>query len=86
MRIFIKEAGGRRFSIPCPLALATFGINLGGFGVRIARRYVDKEIAQYMDSIDFRALALSFNELKRYKGLKIVEVKSGTGEEVTIII
>lgn len=86
MRIYIKRSNGRNFSIPVPIGFIKVAIGFGGFGISIARKYVPEDQRKYFDNIDFRELEKGFDVLKAYKGLKMVEVKSGDGTEVTIII
>jgi len=47
------------------------------------KKYVKDEDLQ---NIDFKQLSKALDELKGYKGLKLVEVKEKDGDEVTIII
>ena len=48
--------------------------------------YVSDKQKEVLDCIDFKVLAKSIKVLKNYKGLKIIEVRSKEGEEVSIII
>ena len=86
MKIYIKLNGGRSFKIPAPLVLVKVALFFGGFGVSIARRYIPKEQRQYVDCIDFREFRKGIDVLRDYKGLKMVDVKTGDGTEVTIVI
>jgi hypothetical protein len=86
MKIYVKLNNGRSFRIPAPLGLVKGLLGLGGFGVSIARRYIPEEQRQYVDCIDFDELSKGFDVLRDYKGLKIVEVKSQDGTEVTVVI
>ena len=86
MKIYIKISTGRCFKIPAPIGLIKAAISLGGFGVSIARRYIPKEQIQYIDCIDFRELRKCIDVLRNYKGLKMVDVKTEDGTEVTIVI
>lgn len=54
--------------------------------MKIAKRYVPEEQRQYIENIDLRELRKGFDVLRDYKGLKLVEVKSMDGTEVTIIV
>ena len=81
MKIYIKEKDQRGYTIPVPLGLAQFFLNrMAG---RVMKKYVKDEDLQ---NIDFKQLSKALDELKGYKGLKLVEVKEKDGDEVTIII
>jgi hypothetical protein len=86
MKIYIKTTEGRVLRFPLPMSLVKLGLSCGHYGIRAARKHVDKETLQYLEAIDFRLLGNSINELRYYKGLRIVDIKSSTGEEVSIII
>jgi hypothetical protein len=86
MRIYVKTNDGKVIRIPAPLWLVKGALGLGNFGVIIARRYGPEESRQYIDMIDFHELRKGFDILKEYKGLKLVDVKSGDGTIVEIII
>lgn len=86
MKIYIKLNNGRSFKIPAPIGLVKIALGLGGFGVSIARRYIPKEQRQYIDSIDLTELRKGFDVLRGYKGLKLVDVKTGDGTEVSVVI
>lgn len=47
------------------------------------KKYVKNE---ELENIDFKQLSKALDELKDYKGLKLVEVKEKDGDEVTIVI
>lgn len=86
MRIYVRNNDGKSYKIPAPIGLVKAALGLGNFGVTIASRYIPEEQRQYVDSIDFRELRKGLDVLKNYKGLKMVEVKTMDGTEVTIII
>ena len=86
MKIYIKLSNGRSFKIPAPIGLVKAALGLGGFGVSIAKRYIPKEQIQYIECIDFRELRKSFDVLKDYRGLQLVDVKTEDGIEVRIIV
>lgn len=86
MKIYIRTNEGRSFRIPAPLWIVKAALGLGGVGVSIGRRYISEESRPYVDAVDFRELRKGFEVLKDYKGLKLVDVKSSDGTEVTIII
>jgi hypothetical protein len=91
MRIYIKEGTGRRFCIPVPLALFRVFINIAAIWIRKSKnhKYMGK-INQLeninLENINFVQLSQSLQYLKGYRGMKIVEVKSKDGDEVTIIL
>ena len=86
LKIYVKLSNGKSFKIPAPIGLVKFALGLGGFGASIAKRYVPKEQVQYIDSIDFKELRKGMDVLKNYKGLKMVDIKTGDGTVVIIII
>ncbi|MDR3596668.1 hypothetical protein [Clostridium sp.] len=86
MKIYLKLNNGRRFKIPAPIGLIKVVLSFGDFGASIAKKYITEEQKNYIDCIDFKELRKGFDVFKEYKGLKLVEVKSGDGTEVTIII
>jgi hypothetical protein len=86
LKIYLKLNNGRRFKIPAPIGLIKVVLSFGDFGASIAKKYITEEQKNYIDCIDFKELRKGFDVLKEYKGLKLVEVKSGDGTEVTIII
>lgn len=86
MRIYIKTDDGKVFKIPAPFWLVKGALGLGSFGVAIGRRYIPEESRQYVDAVDFRELRKGLGVLKDYKGLKLVEVRSNDGTEITITI
>jgi hypothetical protein len=86
MMIYIKTNEGRRIKFPLPMSLVRFGLNCGNLAARLSKRYVDEDTLKYIESVDFKMLSKSMVELKKYKGLKLVDIKSKTGEEVTIIV
>jgi hypothetical protein len=88
MRVYIKEKTGRRFCIPVPLALFRVGINIAAIWVRKSkhRKYKYEDRIGELENINFVQLSQSLQYLKGYRGMKIVEVKSKDGDEVTIIL
>lgn len=83
MRIKIKTSG-KSFFIPFPLGLAKLGISIAGMPF-VTKRISEKN-RKYIDIINFNELAKCINDLKKYKGLRIVEVKAKDGTEVVITI
>lgn len=86
MRIYIKEGTGRRFCVPVPLALFKVGITIVAIWMRQAKKHKYNNKIKQLESINFVQLSQSLQYLKGYRGLKIVEVKSKDGDEVTIIL
>ncbi|MBR0600380.1 hypothetical protein [Sinanaerobacter chloroacetimidivorans] len=86
MRIYIRQANGRRYMIPAPIGLVKAAVSLGDFGISFARKYVPEEHRIYYDNIDFKELRKGFDVLKDYKGLKLIEVNAEDGTGVTIIV
>lgn len=86
LKIYIRLNSGKSFKILAPIILIKAALSLGGFGVYVGRRFINENQRQYIDCVDFRKLKASFNVLKAYKGLKIVEVKCKDQTEVTIIV
>lgn len=83
MKVSIIDNNGRRFTIPVPVWIIKIGLN----------SYVKQKIvehagsdAKYIENIDFDAIAQSFHELKDYKGMNIVDIKSKDGTSVTITV
>lgn len=86
MKIYIKTEEGKRFFIPAPMWLVKCALGLGGVGTAIAKKYVSEDDLKYVESVDFKELRKGFGILQQYKGLKLLEVKSSDGTEVTIIV
>ena len=86
MKVYIKTGEGKKIRVPVPLVLIRLGLSLGSIGAVIARNFVDEQTRNYLDAVDFGSLSHCFRDLKRYKGLRIVDVKSASGEEVVITI
>lgn len=83
MRIYIK-AEGRKFFIPCPFWILNFAISI--VNAPFVQRYIPEKDKKYVNIIDWRLLKKGFYDLKKYRGLKIVDVKAKDGTEVTITI
>lgn len=79
MRVIVKS-GGHKYFIPVPLCL-------GGIVIKIAMKFGCKEtLTPHQQKEILKLFKAIKKSLKGYRGLKIVEVKDATGEEVTIII
>lgn len=84
MKIFIKTPKSK---ITIPIILPLFIIKLSlKLGKRVIKKYVDEEDLKYVNSLDWDTLCIVFDELKRYKGLELVNIISHTGEIIKIII
>ncbi|MBU5591821.1 hypothetical protein KQI89_08585 [Clostridium sp. MSJ-4] len=83
--IIIIKAEGRKFKIPLPTRLLT-----SKFVLRIIKREciknMDEDQMKYLEVIDFDSISHSMRLLRKYKGLKIVDIKSKDGEAVEIIV
>lgn len=86
MRIYIREKTGRKFFIPVPLSIAGVACKIADFVLKRVDKHIDAQTKEILDCIDFDELARSLKHLKGYKGLKMAEVKSQEGHEVTIIL
>jgi hypothetical protein len=86
MKIYIKTSAGRVIRFPLPMSLVKFGLSLGDVGIRIARKHVDEETIKLMESVDLRMLSAVIGDLRDYKGLQIVDIRSRNGEEVRIVV
>jgi hypothetical protein len=82
--IYIKTDEGKKFKIPLPMWMIRLG--LSNAIIKIATKYLEPENKKYLEQINFSALSQNIGELKMYKGLKIVDVKSKDGTEVTITV
>lgn len=86
MKINIRTETGKRFYLPAPMWIVKLGLRLGNAGIRIAGKHINEETKAQLQQIDFRELSRQFEELNKYKGLKIVEIKSKDGSEITITV
>lgn len=83
MRIYVKT-NGRRFFIPVPLCVANLAISI--VQSPFIQRYIPEKDKKYVEMIDYNILKNCISDLRGYRGLKIVEVRSKDGTEVTITI
>ncbi|MEL7566246.1 MAG: hypothetical protein AAGU27_15365 [Dehalobacterium sp.] len=86
MRIYIKEKSGKRFFIPVPLSIAGLGCRIAAYAIEKSGKYLDQRQRDIIDCIDFDELARSIKYLRGYRGLKLLEVTSKDGDEVTITL
>ncbi len=84
MKIYIKE-GEKTIKIPLPTRLITSKIVIKLFAKQ-GLKYVNEDVKKYVDMIDFNALGDSMKLLRKYKGLKIVDISSADNEKVTIVL
>lgn len=86
MKIYIREKNGRRFFIPIPLSVASFGCQIASYVLEKCGDKLNEQQRDVIDCIDFHELAKSLKYLRGYRGLKLVEVTSSDGNEVTITL
>lgn len=86
MKIYIREKNGRRLFIPIPLSIAGIGCKIAAYVLEKTGKHLDNQQRDVIDCIDFDKLAKSLKYLRGYRGLKLVEVTSKNGEEVTIVL
>lgn len=84
MKIYIKNGDGKKFYIPLPMWMIKMG--LSNVTIKIVAKNLSIENKKHLEQINFKALSKNIGELKEYKGLKIVDVKSKDGSEVTITV
>lgn len=84
MKIYIKTDEGKKFYIPLPMWVIRLCLSRQVIG--IATRHIKDDYKKYLNEINFKALSGCIGELKEYKGLNIVNVKSGDGTEINITI
>lgn len=79
----------KNFSIYIPNFLLISGARIAKFTTKyLADNNVSKEgvekVNKYMDALDMDMILIAIKELKKYKGLEIVNVKAKDGTEVVI--
>lgn len=85
MKVIIKTPD-MNFKIPIVMPISLIKI-LIKFAGRMAKKYVNEEKAlMYINALDWNALSMAFDELKRYKGLEIINIKSHDGTYIKIIV
>lgn len=85
MRIVVKSKD-TNFNIPVPMFFVTTAIKSGKIVGLLDNKNIDDRTKKILNSIDFSLIARNFKDLKKYKGLNLVEVKSKDGNEVYITI
>lgn len=86
MRIRVREVNGVKLSIPFPLSLMVFMVRRCKGMLITTVKSKNRKAIEYLDYIDYEQLANAIEELKEYKGLKLVEIKSENGDEIVIEI
>lgn len=86
MWVYIRTAEGRSFRLPVPIWFVRFGLNMTPYAMKLGGDHIDDSVKKVLAAIDFKLLSQSFKELKQFKGEKIIQVKTSTGEEVEITL
>lgn len=87
MKIMVKEKGkDKAINISIPMWLVTGCIKNTRFITRIGAKGIDPKTIDIINSIDFKLIARNLKDLKKYKGLRLVEVKEKDGDEVIVEI
>lgn len=86
MKIVVKSEG-RNIRLYVPMFVITSGIRLSKYIMKHVDVDDDMNNAiKYIDCIDTKVLLTAINELKKFKGLTLVEVKASNGDHVLIKI
>ncbi len=83
--IVTVKSEGKRFKIPFPTRLLTSKLVLRIIK-RVCIKNIDEDQIKYLEAIDFDSISNSMKLLKKYKGLKIVDIKSKDGDIIEIIV
>ncbi|MGM9988683.1 MAG: hypothetical protein ACI35O_15875 [Bacillaceae bacterium] len=84
MRVRLQIEGGKKWHIPVPLSLAPFMIKAG---LKQAKRKENNEVITILSQINYHRLFRTLKkEIKEYKGLVLVDVKSGDDVHIQIIL
>ncbi|HOK62459.1 MAG TPA: hypothetical protein PK083_00885 [Soehngenia sp.] len=86
MKIYLKYSNEGKITLPIPFRLLILGLDITPYIMKKTSRYLSDQQREVLDCIDFKVLAKSMKVLKRYRGLKIVEIRSKEGEEISITI
>lgn len=87
MKIRIREKNSdKSINVTIPMWVFTSSIKHVKLITRISAKGIDPKRMAIINSIDFKLIARNFKDLKKYKGLRIVEVKEKDGDEVIIEI
>lgn len=86
MKIVVKSEE-RNIRLYVPMFVITSGIRLSKYIMKHVDVDDDRNNAiKYIDCIDTKVLLTAINELKKFKGLTLVEVKASNGDHVLIKI
>lgn len=83
--IVTVNSEGKRFKVPFPTRLLTSKLVLRIIK-RVCIKNADESQKKYLEDIDFNSISNSMKLLKKYKGLKIVDIKSKDGDVIEIIV
>lgn len=87
MKIRVRDKNSdKSINVTIPMWVLTSGIKHASFITRISTKGIDPKSMAIINSIDFKLIARNFKDLKKYKGLRLVEVKEKDGNEVIIEI
>lgn len=93
MKIYIESEGKKVINMTLPNALVNIGIRMAMKSIKISQKKLNDdgtyEILEgelFIDNIDKKALKEALDELKNYKGLRIIDVISSKGNNVRITI
>jgi len=86
LKIYLKYSNEGKITLPIPFRLLILGLDITPYIMKKTSRYLSDQQREVLDCIDFKVLAKSMKVLKRYRGLKIVEIRSKEGEEISITI
>jgi len=83
MKIEVIPSGRKKIKIIFPISFIAFVLR---FAPKFAIRYMPKDDCAVPDikELDFKMLSKAFYQLRKYKGLKLVEVHSSDGTKVNI--
>lgn len=85
MHIVVKEKQGNNIDIGVPNFLMNVGIKIALKSVKYNNTTKDN-LQDFVNGIDKKYIKMAINDLKRYKGLEIVNVDSKDGDYVSITI
>lgn len=86
MRIYLRHENKRRYCIPVPFPLFLIRLVCSNSLKRLILKNLNSEAKKYIEHLDLDALSTAIADIKQYKGLRLVEVSTHKGDEVTIIL
>lgn len=86
MKVYFKYKHRRKIPIPIPIPLWLIRMIISISTGKLVRSHIPEDKRKYWDCIDWDQLNKSLDIFKKYKGLKLVEVKVQDGTEITIIV